>query len=64
MFYSYDESDKKHLSADPLIPDPYEHQYVYVAKSTLSNAGEGLFAKKTLPKDVRGILIIKIYNVL
>jgi histone-lysine N-methyltransferase SETD7 len=51
VYYSYDESDKKHLSADPLLPDLYEQQYVYVAKSTLPNAGEGLFAKKDLPKD-------------
>ncbi len=53
MYYSYDESDKKHLSEDPLLPDPYEQQYVYVATSTLPNSGEGLFAKRDLAKDVR-----------
>ena len=39
------------ISKSPMIRDPYEHQTVYVAKSKQGeNAGEGIFAKRMIPK--------------
>jgi hypothetical protein len=35
--------------SNALLPDPYEAIYVYVAQSTLPNAGLGLFARVSLP---------------
>jgi hypothetical protein len=51
MFF-FDESTATHLSAQPLLRDPYESLYSYTKKSTLETAGEGLFARRDLPKNV------------
>ncbi len=47
--YTYDPSMSVSISKTPLSRDPYEHQNVYVKTSTISLAGEGLFAKRFLP---------------
>jgi histone-lysine N-methyltransferase SETD7 len=44
----YDESTNNTISTLPLVPDLYEQNRVYVAPSLLPNAGEGLFARRTL----------------
>ncbi|KAL6041580.1 Histone-lysine N-methyltransferase setd7 [Balamuthia mandrillaris] len=33
----------------PMLPDPYEEQWVYVKQSNIEGAGEGLFAKRDIP---------------
>ena len=48
--YDFDPGTHDRISANPLLPDPYETQYVYVRNSKIKGAQEGLFAKKTLPK--------------
>lgn len=47
--FTYDPSMSVLISKSPLVRDPYEHQTVYVKKSTIPFAGEGLFAKRFLP---------------
>ncbi len=41
--------EKQFPGPNALVPCPYESQYVFVAKSSAMNGGEGLFAKKHLP---------------
>ncbi|XP_070613844.1 histone-lysine N-methyltransferase SETD7 isoform X3 [Erythrolamprus reginae] len=43
--YSFDKSTSSCISTNPLLPDPYESERVYVDASLISNAGEGLFTK-------------------
>ncbi|XP_069832947.1 histone-lysine N-methyltransferase SETD7 isoform X2 [Dendropsophus ebraccatus] len=43
--YTFDKSTSSCISTNPLLPDPYELERVYVATSMISNAGEGLYAK-------------------
>ncbi|KAM9329635.1 histone-lysine N-methyltransferase SETD7 [Gastrophryne carolinensis] len=43
--YMFDKSTSSGIATDPLLPDPYESERVYVAPSMISNAGEGLYAK-------------------
>jgi histone-lysine N-methyltransferase SETD7 len=47
--FTYDPSMSICISRSPLVRDPYEHQTVYVAKSKIEFAGEGLFAKRFIP---------------
>ena len=49
--YTYDPSTTTVISSTPLLQDPYESRLVYVKKSPLEGAGEGLFAKIDLPAD-------------
>uniref|UniRef100_G3UIW3 Histone-lysine N-methyltransferase SETD7 n=1 Tax=Loxodonta africana TaxID=9785 RepID=G3UIW3_LOXAF len=43
--YHFDKSTSSCISANALLPDPYESERVYVAESLISSAGEGLFSK-------------------
>ncbi|KAE8630306.1 hypothetical protein XENTR_v10000778 [Xenopus tropicalis] len=43
--YNFDKSTPSCISVNPLLPDPYESERVYVNDSLIHNAGEGLFAK-------------------
>lgn len=52
------ESEGQFPGKNPLLCDAYESQYVFVAPSTISGAGEGLFAKCDLPAS----LIVSYYN--
>lgn len=49
VVYSFDESTATHLSKQPLAQDPYQATCVYVSKSNIRGAGDGLFAKRDLP---------------
>ena len=48
--YTYEEPDRKKIAKNPLIPDPWESEMVYVKESLLPQGGEGLFAKKDIPQ--------------
>lgn len=56
--YNFDPGTLTRISTEPLLPDPYETQHVYVRASKLRGAQEGLFAKKDLPTD----RIVAFYN--
>ncbi|XP_059095447.1 histone-lysine N-methyltransferase SETD7-like [Tigriopus californicus] len=56
--YIYDPGTLTRISTEPLLPDPYETQHVYVRASKLRGAQEGLFANKDLPTD----RIVAFYN--
>ncbi|CAG5993385.1 unnamed protein product [Menidia menidia] len=43
--YSYDKSTSTCITSHALLADPYESQRVFVADSTITGAGQGLFAK-------------------
>ena len=57
-FLYYDESSDDCISNFPLVVDKYEQDKVYVSKSRIAGAGEGLFAKKCLSENV----IVSFYN--
>ena len=48
----------KVIAKNPLIPDPWEVEMVYVGESLLPQGGEGLFAKKDIPKKN----LLSLYN--
>ena len=50
--YSLDVSNKKVISHDPLLQDPYEKQMVYVAPSTIPGAGFGGFSRRPAKKGM------------
>ena len=54
----YSPSHKTYIGDGPLIPDPMENKYVYVANSTLKDGGRGIFLKT---KAIRG-QILAFYN--
>ncbi|KAG8453918.1 hypothetical protein GDO86_000515 [Hymenochirus boettgeri] len=56
--YSFDKSTSTGISSNPLLPDPYETERVYVAESLISNAGEGLYAKIASPAHT----VMSFYN--
>ena len=56
--FIFDISTDKRLSQYLLLCDPYEDETVYVARSELPDAGEGLFAKKGIEKDK----LVSFYN--
>ena len=57
--YSYDNSTSVCMSSSPLFRDPYEQQTCYISRSGIHpNAGEGLFAKRYLPKGC----LVAIFN--
>jgi len=56
--YHFDESTATHLSSQPLLRDPYEAQYCYTKRSTISEAGDGLFARRDVPDN----FVIAFYN--
>lgn len=47
----YDRSSHDCISRQPLVPDPYEQDRVFIAESATPNAGEGLFAKVDLEEN-------------
>ena len=49
QMFTYDPSMSVSISKSPLVRDPYEHENVYVARSAIEFAGEGLYAKRFLP---------------
>ena len=56
--YEFDPGTETRISAEPLLPDPYETQYCYVKTSRIKGAHDGLFAKRSLPKG----FIVAFYN--
>ena len=54
----YSPSNKTYIGDGPLIPDPMENKYVYVANSTLEDAGRGIFLKRKATKGQ----IVDFYN--
>ena len=54
----FDVSSHDVLSLQPLLRDAYEQDRVYVEKSLIENAGEGLFAKVDLEEDE----VVSFYN--
>ena len=54
----YSPSNKTYIGDGPLIPDPMENKYVYVANSTLEDAGRGIFLKRKATKGQ----IVAFYN--
>ena len=54
QIYQLDVSSKELISSTPLLRDPYEDSRVYVSESKIGkHAGQGLFAKRSLPAEVR-----------
>lgn len=49
--YHYDPSTYDQISSAPLQPDPYEQKMCDVNKSTIPDAGEGLFSKVIAPEN-------------
>ena len=49
--FKSDVSTATHLSSEPLLRDPYEVKMVTVKSSTLSKAGDGVFAATDVDKD-------------
>eukprot|EP00937_MAST-01D_sp_MAST-1D-sp2_P003711 g3711.t1 len=45
----FDPSTEARISRQPLLHDPYERRTVFVARSRMPGAGEGLFARCALP---------------
>ena len=52
LSFSFDPSTSKRISSSPLLRDPWEEEMVEVKESKIPGAGEGLFAKVNLVKDV------------
>ena len=50
QIYSYEEPSRRVIARNPLLPDPWEAEMVYVKDSQLAQGGEGLFMKKDVPK--------------
>lgn len=48
--YTYEEPSRKVIAKNTMTPDPWESEMVYVKESLLPQGGEGLFAKKDIPK--------------
>ncbi|XP_043917565.1 histone-lysine N-methyltransferase SETD7 [Protopterus annectens] len=44
--FHFDKSTPSCISTNPLLPDPYELERVYIAESLILRAGEGLFATR------------------
>ncbi|TRY64272.1 hypothetical protein TCAL_02616 [Tigriopus californicus] len=47
--FKYEAANETFLTSKPLLMDPYDKRNVYVAPSGIPNAGQGLFAKRTIP---------------
>lgn len=56
--YSIDPGTTEIICKEPLLPDPYENQYVQVRPSKIKGAKEGLFAKRDLPSN----FVVSFYN--
>uniref|UniRef100_F6YBN1 SET domain containing 7, histone lysine methyltransferase n=2 Tax=Monodelphis domestica TaxID=13616 RepID=F6YBN1_MONDO len=56
--YHFDKSTPSCISTNPLLPDPYESERVYVADSHIPSAGEGLFSKVAVGPNT----VISFYN--
>ena len=56
--FTPDAGTRDYMCKNPMVPDPYEQNTVFVRKSKMSGGGEGLFAKIDLPSD----RIISFYN--
>jgi len=55
---TYELSNRFRISTRPLLPEPYEQRYVYVADSQTEGAGEGLWVKA----DIRAGQIAAVFN--
>ena len=53
-----DSGKREIIAKEPLIPDPYEQNMVHVKVSKMKGGGEGLFARRDLPKG----RIVSYYN--
>jgi len=58
LHYKWDSSTYSCISSNPLLEDPYEQKRVYVKKSTIGDAAEGLFSKIYAEEDV----VMSLYN--
>ena len=56
--YTREISELHRMTSTPLLPDPYEQEWVQVKESTVYGANEGLFARK----DVSEGTILAFYN--
>ena len=54
--YHYKEATNISFGDSPQLRDPLDKRYVYVKKSTIPNAGEGLFAKRNIPANINFVL--------
>ena len=48
--YSYESPTRRVIARNPLTPDPWESDQVYVKESQLPQGGDGLYAKQDLDK--------------
>ena len=56
--FSYDPSTAEHISANPLVQDPYESLFVELGPSRMPHAGQGLFSRM----DITPATVIAFYN--
>ena len=54
--YHYEQATNFTFGDQPLIRDPLDKKYVYIDKSTVDFAGEGLYAVKDIPEDIQIVL--------
>lgn len=55
---SYSKATKTYIGDNPLVSDPYEDSMVALGNSSVPDSGDGLFAKKDMPKGT----IVAFYN--
>jgi histone-lysine N-methyltransferase SETD7 len=56
--FTYEPSNKTSVGANPLLPDPFESQWIYTAESTIPGAGVGVFTRTA---GKRGMMV-SFYN--
>ncbi|XP_040573515.1 uncharacterized protein [Lepeophtheirus salmonis] len=57
--YKYDPSTRDRMcELDPLLPDPYEYNCIYIKQSRMKGAGDGIFALKDLYRGE----VVSFYN--
>ena len=56
--YNFDPGTRESICKEPLLPDPYETLYCYIAPSKIKGAKEGIFAKRDLPEG----FVVAFYN--
>ena len=56
--YGYEHPTKNSIAINRTTPDPWESDLVYVGQSQLEQGGEGLFAKRHIPKKK----LVSFYN--
>lgn len=55
-WHSFEKKTTLFVTSQPRLMDPADRYYIYVGKSTIPNAGEGLFAKRDIPEVVAAIV--------